>query len=488
MAKVVKVKAADGTQVEYIDEPIGEGGMKIAYFSPDKKDVIAFFKTRQDFAAEERLNNIISTYNPGRDPVAGSYWENLFCWPKKMVKDSGRLGVVVPSYASHFFFNSGPMKGKEKEAKWFTSPKLRKLLDSSERGTWFDYLYVSMLVSRAVRKMHISGLAHSDLSYKNVLINPQGRQAAIIDIDGLVVPGRYPPDVLGTPDFIAPEVYRTLKLDLRDPKRSLPSRQTDLHALPVLIYMYLLYRHPLRGGKVHDLDPNVDEQLSMGEKAIFIEHPTDKTNRPKDLHPAFMPWADVNQVAYKITGPYLSPLFEKAFIDGLHNPQQRPTASDWEVALLSTCDLLQPCGNSKCEQKWFVFDNSLKPKCPFCGWEFKGQLPVLNLYSARKAGNFGPDNQRLMVYHQQYLFAWHVNRTLFPPNERLTAQEKKPVGYFSLFKGKWVLVNQNIPKMKDLTANKDIAIGSMVELTDGKQILLDPSEGGRLVFVQMVNC
>jgi hypothetical protein len=52
--------------------------------------------------------------------------------------------------------------------------------------------------------------------------------------------------------------------------------------LAVLIYMYLLYRHPLRGGKVHDVnDPQRDENLAMGENALFIEHPTDPSNRVK---------------------------------------------------------------------------------------------------------------------------------------------------------------------------------------------------------------
>ncbi len=72
----------------------------------------------------------------------------------------------------------------------------------------------------------------------------------MIDIDGLVVPGKYPPDVVGTPDFIAPEVITTQNLDKADKNRVLPSRSTDRHALAVLIYMYLFYRHPLRGAKV----------------------------------------------------------------------------------------------------------------------------------------------------------------------------------------------------------------------------------------------
>nr|QIQ10290.1 Putative kinase protein [Escherichia coli] len=33
-------------------------------------------------------------------------------------------------------------------------------------------------------------------------------------------------------------------------------------------------------------------------------------------------------------GPYLTPLFERAFIDGLHDANKRPTADEWESARL----------------------------------------------------------------------------------------------------------------------------------------------------------
>jgi hypothetical protein len=44
-----------------------------------------------------------------------------------------------------------------------------------------------------------------------------------------------------------------------------------------------------------------------------------------------------------------------------------------------------------------VFANTTRPVCPFCGTPFKGKLPVLTLYFARKEGQYKPDNHRLMV-------------------------------------------------------------------------------------------
>jgi serine/threonine protein kinase len=319
------------------------------------------------------------------------------------------------------------------------------------------------------------------------LVDPSTGQACVIDIDGLVVPGKFPPDVVGTPDFIAPEVIATQHLDKTDPNRALPSTLTDRHALAVLIYMYLFYRHPLRGRKVHDMDPGKDEEMGMGAKALFIEHPTDASNRVKAEHlsKSQLPWEDPARLPHTIAGPLLSALFRTAFVDGLHAPRLRPTAQEWENALVRTIDMIQPC-SAKCDMGWYVFDNSTRPKCPFCGTPYGGRLPVLNLYSSRHSGSYQPDNHRIMVWDGQSLFPWHVNRTVFP-NEHLTAEQKKRVGYFQLHNGEWFLVNHGMPQMYDVVAKRDVPIGGHVKLTDGAQYLLSREDGGRLIQVQLVN-
>ena len=97
-----------------------------------------------------------------------------------------------------------------------------------------------------------------------------------------------------------------------------------------------------------------------------------------------------------------------------------------------------------------------------------------------------PENHRIMIYHNQYLFKWHVSRKVLR-NENLTDEDKKPVGYFTIYKDKWVLVNQSLRKMKDLTLNKDIPINSMVELTNEKKIMLSDEEGCRLLYITLLN-
>ena len=493
---IIKLTTKDGVPLEYVDEIVAQGGMKDVYFSPDRSYVIAFFRDQMDPQGKERLKSIVGSYREGIfENEGGEYWKKLFCWPTGIVEKDGRMGVVTPFFNSHFFFEHGSVnndmlgiKGKDKEGKWFASASNRsKFLAPQEKGTWLTHLQICLMISRAVRRLHAAGLAHSDLSYKNVLVDPTRGTACVIDIDGLVVPGKFPPDVVGTPDFIAPEVIATQHLNKTDTNRILPSTLTDRHALAVLIYMYLFYRHPLRGGRHHDLDASKDEELAMGANALFIEHLTDKENRVKvdQLSKEQLPWGDPARMPHTVAGPLLTDLFQRAFVDGLHSPQNRPSAADWEAALVRTIDMIQPCSND-CEMGWYVFDNSTSPKCPFCDTSYNGLLPVLNLYSSRHSGSYQSDNHRLMVWDGQSLFPWHVNRTIFP-NERLSADQKRRVGYFQLHQGDWHLVNEAMPEMYDLAAKANVPIGANAKLSDGSQFLLSKEDGGRLIQVQLVN-
>jgi serine/threonine protein kinase len=469
----------NGQQIEYLPEVIGEGGMKRVHFTPDRKSVVCFFKDSQvgaDPQRRSRLQSIVDQFNPTTDPVVGAYWNELFCWPTGIVV-SPEIGVVAPTYPGNFFFQEGNFKGKEKQASWFTSPKLRRFLPASELGDWLKYIHISTRLARAVRRMHSAGLAHSDLSNKNVLIDPKSGAAVIIDCDSLVVPQIYPPDVLGTPGYIAPEVLATQELELTDPRRNLPSITTDRYALAVLIYEYLLGRHPLRGPKVNSVvSAEEDERLSMGSRALWIEHPSDSSNRPKD--PQFL------KVSYAELGPYLAPLFVRAFVDGLQDPNARPDAGEWERALVKTTDLLHPCENASCSHKWFVFEPQ-KKACPWCGTRLTETTALLNFYREGSKGQFKSENHRLVVFHHQRLFKWHMFDNQYA-GERA---DRHPQAYFAKQGNEWWIVNQASDAMVIMTGaatpNKPLATNQGEVLRDGMQIYLSRAGHGRLAVVQM---
>ena len=488
MSDVVRTTAKDGSQVEFIYKDPAQGAVKDVYFAPDKSYVVAFFRNPLDPQGKERIENIVGKYRHDLfEQEGGEYWKEIFCWPEKIVEYDGRMGLVVPAYEKCYFFDSEPIKGAEKEGKWFASAKnFNKFVPPDEKGSLLSFLKICIRLSRGVRRLHAAGLAHSDLSYKNCLIDPKTGSACIIDVDGLVVPGLFPPDVLGTPDFMAPEVVATA--DGPKEKRELPKRTTDLHALAVLIYQYLLHRHPLRGGKIHSTDSEVQERLEMGEKALFVEHPTDASNRPKvgKNDGVYLPWIDAARIPYKTTGPYLTELFNRAFVDGLHNPSLRPSAGEWEDALVRTTDLVLPCENPNCVMKWFVFDNKKKAVCPYCGNPYKKQAPVFDFYITNDGASYRPERRRMTIFSGQSLYPWHVDR-MTVPNEKLSEKDLERVGYFAFHNNAWMFVNQRLPDLKNLSTGELIPPGKGVTLTQNLQLLLSGKKTGRIVNVSIAN-
>jgi hypothetical protein len=480
---VQKATLKDGRVVEFVlvgDPPAG--GMKKTYFSPDKSYVVQFFHDHsagQDPQRLARLDFILGKYNPtiseaeggarGVTKTAAEYFKRLFCWPTGIVVQPD-IGIVAPTYPSNYFFAKGPFKGLEKEGRWFTSSRLRGMLPDEERGTWINYFKLCILMTRAVRRLHAAGLAHSDLSCRNILVDPSMGQSVVIDIDSLVVPLLFPPDVAGTPGYIAPEVLSTIQLDIRDPNRALPSVRTDQHALPVLIYEYLLTRHPLKGPKVNSVvSAEEDENLSMGAKALFIEDPNDDSNKPKDL-----------KIPYSVLGPHLSDLFTRAFVKGLHAPNDRPSASEWERGLVKTWDMIFPCRNPSCQYKWFILFDQANVRCSFCDTKPQGTIPILRLRKEGRPGQWLLDSQAV-IYDGIYLFKWHVFDNVFPGEEA----DRTPQAYCRFHEGQWILVNQNLTSLTSPGGNR-VPQGQAVVLKEGAQIRLAQEPHGRIADVQML--
>ena len=154
MPQKITLKATDGSTVEFIDEVKGSGAMKDVYFSPDKSYVVGFFREKQDANAKARLEDITGKYRDKIfNQIGGKYWEDLFCWPTKMVEWNGKLGVVCPTYQAKYFFKGGKFDGKEKEGKWFASAKLmNKFVEPNQKGNFLTHVHMCIKIARAVRR------------------------------------------------------------------------------------------------------------------------------------------------------------------------------------------------------------------------------------------------------------------------------------------------------------------------------------------------
>ena len=486
MNNVAEAILIDGTKLPYvITSNPPKGSMKYTYFAPDKSYVIQFFnnsKTQDDENVKKRLEAIISKYNPtlseedggacGNTKSIAEYFSDKFCWPKAIVKYP-EFGIVCPAYPSNFFFNENsseflPLNGKDKKSSWFTS-KNRKYLSISEVGDFRFMLSISISLARAIRRMHQAGLAHSDLSCNNVLIDPKSGSCVVIDIDCLVVPNIFPPEVIGTRGYIAPEVLKTAYLPYDDENKKIPSTYTDLHSLAVLIYEYLLLRHPLLGPKVHYSSPDEDDFLKHGEKALFIENPNDFSNRVDNL-----------EFTIKDLGNFLENLFLKAFVNGLHNPNERPTAMEWERELIKTWDLLFPCENEDCVAKWFILYDVNNPVCPFCKKAInKNNLIRFNLKTQLKSKNGQWVNIReLNGYNEMPIFKWHIFSNTFPDEKTDTTVQ----AYIYKDKANWLLINQNINGMYSPNGTL-VPMGKAILLKDKDIFKISDDPNGLLIEV-----
>lgn len=487
---MIEVKYAtleNGQKIEYVvTENPPHGGMKHTYFTPDKSQVVQFFNDSRVGHSDEvqaRIKAILSKYNPtledtkggaiGNNTEGAKYFKNRFCWPLAIIVKP-EFGILCPAYPNNFFFNNNSslkidLNGKDKKSNWFTT-KNRKYLSKVELGNFKNMFNICILLSRTIRRMHQAGLAHSDLSNNNVLIDPKNGDCVVIDIDSLVVPGIFPPDVIGTRGYIAPEVLSALMLPHNHPNRKYPSTYTDLHALPVLLYEYLLFRHPLMGPKIYSTNSSEeDDFLSLGPMATFIENPIDLSNRPQNLD-------------YKIKdfGSILENLFLKAFVDGLHSPNERPTAMDWERGLSKTWDLLHPCNNKYCEQKWFVLYDLNKAVCPFCNTKVSTKEIIRFKFKKESINRKGQwlNVSELNIINNTDLLPWHVYNNIFPDEKA----DKTVQASIVKNNENWFLVNNNILGMLSPKGTL-VPIGERILLKDNMVFKISKEANSMLVEV-----
>jgi hypothetical protein len=465
------VTFSDGTRERYEDRPWKQGTQGVIFRSLDGQHLVKLFinvRTPAGIAQrQQQVDKIIGEYNVVRgDP----YWSQLFTWPDKRVVMPG-LGVRMRfaqgmTTVDHYFF-----------------PQAFARLRPEQKGWWIGRVAVAIKMARAVHRLSSRGLCHSDLSERNVLVDPLEGRLTILDCDSLVVPGVLPPDVLGTKEYMAPE--------LMSGRAKWPSTETDRHALAVLLYRWLLYRHPLIGPKQHHPDPDVDERLALGDRALYAEHPSDASNRPRGRY-----------VAADTLTPRLHDLFQQAFVEGLHAPGRRPLPEYWEHALLELFDRIVPCANPGCEQKFFAAPEARPLRCPLCGTplQFPGYIPFLKLRRpARETGSVQFSDEGRYAYYvvgwpERALYAWHADPSATPaPDASGRPADDRPCAIFRFDapSGEWYLYNAGLPDLA-LTAPEGqgeqaqpIALGSYAPLKHNTRLLLGRPSIARAAYVEL---
>ncbi|MEU5219920.1 protein kinase [Streptomyces sp. NPDC020807] len=247
------------------------------------------------------------------DLVSRDFDDDRFLWPTDLVvAGEGRFGYLMDVRPDRF-------RGL---------PELfRRTVNTSLRALLTACLYTV----EAYQALHSKGIAYRDISWGNIFFDPATGEILVCDNDNAVVEGDSS-GISGTMNFMAPELVRG------DPG-AMPGTQSDLHSLSVLLFMFLMNHHPLKGArelKIHCLDDAAERKL-YGKEPLFVFDPQDPDNRPDPVEHATV------TALWPLVPVSLQKLFEKNFTVGLHNPSARVRESEWRDALRAARDAVVEC-------------------------------------------------------------------------------------------------------------------------------------------------
>ena len=238
-------------------------------------------------------------------------------------------------------------------------------------------------------QLHSHGLCYRDISFGNVFLDPDTGEVLICDNDNVTVDGDPRVRILGTPRFMAPEVVRGDEV---------PSIQTDLFSLSVLLFYLLMVHHPLEGRKelaIHSLDLPAMNKL-YGTEPVFIFDPKDRSNEP-------VPGYHDNAIElWRIYPQFIRELFVKAFTEGIRDPSHgRIREGEWRAAMIRLRDSILYCAH--CGAENFYDGDTLKRSGgePGSCWQCRGRL--------RFPFRIRIGKEILMLNHNTQIFPHHID-------------------------------------------------------------------------------
>jgi eukaryotic-like serine/threonine-protein kinase len=297
--------------------------------------------------------------------------------------------------------------------------------------------------------LHSQGLCYRDISFGNAFFDPVNGDILIADNDNVSVDGAGVLGVLGTPRFMAPEVVRG---------EAVPSTQTDLFSLSVLIFYMLMVAHPLEGKReteIKCLDLPAMTKL-YGTEPLFIFDPADNTNAP-------VPGIHDNALAFwRIYPQFLRDIFIRAFTAGMRDPLHgRVRESEWRAVMVRLRDAIFYCHH--CGLENFYDSEALKARGgrPGLCWSCATELRLPPRIRIGKSV--------VMLNHDTELFPHHVDdQKLYDFSRRVAAVTTHPTnpgiwGLKNLSQDKWVITNTD-------GAVRDVEPGRSLTLAVGTQI------------------
>src|SRR5262245_53473833 len=245
-----QVQTVASRSVCVVEEFLGGGGQGEVYRATLGNQTVAlkwYYPAAATVEQQKALENLIKAGAPS-DP---------FLWPAELVQSSTTrgFGYLMP----------------------LRDPRFRGIVDMMKRRIepGFRALVTAGLeLSHSFLQLHAKGLCYRDISFGNAFFDPANGEILICDNDNVAVDDGSPTGVYGTPRFMAPEIVRG---------EAVPSTQTDLFSLAVLLFYIFMMHHPLEGKKelaIKCLDLPAMKKL-YGTEPLFIFDPS--TNRMRRI-------------------------------------------------------------------------------------------------------------------------------------------------------------------------------------------------------------
>lgn len=263
--------------------------------------------------------------------------DDRFVWPLEVLehRDLGGFGYLMRLRPANY-------------------PHLGQLLRDEVDPACRTYSFVATLgreLADTFLSLHGLGLCYRDLNFTNVAFDPATATPCIMDTDNIGVDRESVSAVKGSRKFMAPEIV----VD-----KAMPSIETDLWSMAVMLFYILMGDHPLHGRRELDVGCMNSEAESVlyGREPVFVLHPDDDSNAP-------LPGEHDNVLAnWELYPDYVRELFVQTFTAGVDDPSARARESEWRKALTRLGDSIGEC--HRCGAELVVSYDDLTRPCWAC--------------------------------------------------------------------------------------------------------------------------
>jgi len=332
-----EVKTSRG-ETYVIEKFIGSGGQGEVYKASCNNQKMAIKWYYEKSLTQNQKENIIRLIEYG-SPC------DKFLWPSALINSESApgFGYVMPLRKKSYKTLNDLMIGKVK-------PKFKAIIKAGFH------------IANSYRLLHARGLCYKDISFGNVFFDPDSGEILICDNDNVSINNEAYAGVLGTMEFMAPEIILG---------ESMPNTNTDIYSLAVLLFFMMIKHHPLIGLKecaIHCIDKSAQKML-FGTDPVFIFDPNNTSNQPD-------PECQKNPFLYWPLYPkFLKDKFIRAFTNGLKDVNQRVKVNEWCETLIALMDSIYSCFNCGVDNFYDAEKYKIEKSLGKC-WNCKKELKL----------------------------------------------------------------------------------------------------------------